>query len=149
MIAENVRGFSTPAARVTWNTTAPPQCVASVRVEFRTSSHVVANYTTTNASQTEFIQTGLKCTTNYSITVLVAGQFMFNPTLPIEQVEVLVGGKEIVCMRFNWQFDIPYHSQIYLLQLKWELKSLQTTQVSECHGSGHVRVGSCVLTLLE
>ena len=27
----------TPTARVTWNTTAPPECMAAVRVEFRTS----------------------------------------------------------------------------------------------------------------
>ena len=34
--AERVGG-SSPGARVTWNTTVPPQCVKSVRVEFRTS----------------------------------------------------------------------------------------------------------------
>jgi len=60
--AESVDG-STPAARVTWSTTIPPECVASVKVDFRTvsSGPVVANYTTTNTSQTEFIQTGLRC----------------------------------------------------------------------------------------
>ena len=64
--AENVDG-STPAARVTWSTTVPPQCVAAVRVDFRTSSrgHVVATYTTT--SSTAVIQTGLQCTTLYYI----------------------------------------------------------------------------------
>ena len=36
------------------------------------------------------------------------------------------------------------NSQIYQPQSEWELKSLQTTQVSECCGSGHVRVCSCV-----
>ena len=52
--AESVDG-STPAARVIWSTTAPPQCVTSVRVEFRTSSrgNAVATYTTTNTSQSE------------------------------------------------------------------------------------------------
>ena len=33
--AESVDG-PVPAARVTWNTTVPPECVASVWVEFRT-----------------------------------------------------------------------------------------------------------------
>ena len=65
--AEAVVG-STPGVRVTWSTTVPPECVASVRVEFRTSRHgpVVATYTTTNTSQTEVIQTGLQCATNYT-----------------------------------------------------------------------------------
>ena len=46
---ESVVG-STPGVRVTWNTTLPPECVASVRVEFRTDSRgpVVATYNTTN-----------------------------------------------------------------------------------------------------
>ena len=72
--AERVDG-PTPGARVTWNTTAPPECVASVRVEFRTSSHwsVVRSYTTTNTSGTEVIQTGLQCATTYYIGVVVAG----------------------------------------------------------------------------
>ena len=75
MSAERVGG-STPGVRVTWSTTAPPECVASVRVEFRTSScgPVVATYTTTNTSQTEAIQTGLQCATNYSNRVVVTGE---------------------------------------------------------------------------
>ena len=69
-------GGTTPGVRVTWNTTGPPECVAAVRVEFRTSSRgaVVATYTTTNTSQTEVIQTGLQCATNYSIRVVVTGE---------------------------------------------------------------------------
>ena len=65
--AESVDG-STPAARVTWRTTAPPECVASVRVEFRTGVRgpVVATYTTNSTSQTEFIQTDLQQQTNAS-----------------------------------------------------------------------------------
>ena len=105
--AESVGG-STPGARVTWNTTVPPECVTSVRVEFRTSSHgpVVANYITTNASQTEVIQTGLQCTTNYYTRVLLTGKLrtlggmtviaMLYPRHP--DVQLLVGGKETVCM---------------------------------------------------
>ena len=105
--AESVGG-STPGARVTWNTTVPPECVASVTVEFRTSSPgpVVANYTTTNTLQTEVIQTGLLCGTNYYIKVVVTGDirppggmpatFMLSPRHP--DVQVLVGGKETVCM---------------------------------------------------
>ena len=101
--AESVGG-STPGVRVTWSTTLPPECVASVTVNFRTSSRgpVVATYTTTNTSQTEFIQTGLQCATSYYITVVVTGETSdVHPTLNSRQVQVLVGGKEIVCMRFD------------------------------------------------
>ena len=105
--AESVGG-STPGVRVTWNTTLPPECVTSVRVEFRTSSPgpVVANYTTTNTSQTEVIQTGLQCATNYYTRVLLTGKLrtpggvtviaMLYPRHP--DVQLLVGGKETVCM---------------------------------------------------
>ena len=105
--AESVGG-STPGARVTWNTTVPLECVTSVRVEFRTSSHgpVVANYTTTNTSQTEVIQTGLQCATNYYTRVLVTGKLRTlcdmtaTPTLSPRHpdVQIFVGGKETVCM---------------------------------------------------
>ena len=105
--AESVAG-STPGVRVTWNTTVPLECVTSVRVEFRTSSPgpVVANYTTTNTSQTEVIQTGLQCGTNYYTRVVVTGELRLlggmtaTPTLSPRHpdVQIFVGGKEIVCM---------------------------------------------------
>ena len=101
--AESVGG-STPGVRVTWNTTVPPDCVTSVRVEFRTSKlgPVVANYTTTNTSQTEIlIQTGLQCSTNYYIRVVVTGgpggTLMLSPR-PNNIVQVLAGGKATGCM---------------------------------------------------
>ena len=108
---------STPAARVTWSTTVPPECRTSVRVDFRTGNHagpVVATYNTTNTSQTEFIQTGLQCTTYYYITVVVTGPASggIHPTKRSNLVQVLVGGKEIVCMRFicsNLMLAIPLH----------------------------------------
>ena len=94
--AESVDG-PTPAVRVTWSTTAPPQCVTSVRVDFRTSSRgpVVATYTTTNTSQTEIIQTDLQCGTQYYISVVVTGQTSdgSRPTQSSRPVQVLVGGK--------------------------------------------------------
>ena len=101
-------GGSTPGVRVTWNTTVPPKCVTSMRVEFRTSRHgpAVVTYTTTNASQTEIIQTGLRCATNYHIRVVVTGDIkppvgmtatvMLSPRHP--DVQIFVGGKETVCM---------------------------------------------------
>ena len=96
----------TPTARVTWNTTVPPECVTSVRVEFRTSSTgpVVANYTTNTTSQTEVIQTGLQCATNYYIRVVVTGAASdgAHATLSSRPVQVFVGGKEIVSRRFNY-----------------------------------------------
>ena len=105
--AKSVNG-STPGARVTWNTTVPPECVTSVRVEFRTSSPgpVVATYTTTNTSQTGVVQTGLQCATSYYIRVVVTGDIrqpggmtatlMLSPRHP--DVQIFVGGKETVCM---------------------------------------------------
>ena len=73
--AESVDG-PTPVARVTWSTTAPPECVTSVRVDFRTSrfSPVVATYNSTNTSGTAVIQTDLRCGTYYYITVVVTGK---------------------------------------------------------------------------
>ena len=86
----------TPAARVTWSTTVPPQCVASVRVEFRTNIRgpVAATNTTTNTSQTEIIQTGLRCGTYY-ITVVVTGNTSddIEVTLNSRPVQVVAGGK--------------------------------------------------------
>ena len=103
--AESVDG-STPAARVTWNTTIPPQCVVSVTVEFRTPTarSEATTYTATNTSQTEFIQTGLQCTTYYYITVVVTRALLegSRPTLSSRQVQVFVGGNKIVYMRFNY-----------------------------------------------
>ena len=108
--AESVGG-STPGVRVTWSTTVPPECVTSVRVEFRTSNlgPVVATYTTTNTSETEVIQTGLQCATNYYIRVVVTGELRPPGGMPTtvmlspahSDVQVLVGGNsviEIVCM---------------------------------------------------
>ena len=102
--AESVDG-STPAVRATWSTTAPPQCVASVRVEFRTLSNMgplVATYTTTNTSQTEFIQTGLECTTYYYISVNFTGVTSdgVQVTLRSSPVQVFVGGKGSMCIGF-------------------------------------------------
>ena len=93
--AESVNG----SVRVTWNTTAPPQCVAFVTVEFRTSSRgpVVTTYTTTNTSQSEIIQTGLRCGTYYYITVNVIGETSDgqNPTVSSRQVQVSVSGGKV------------------------------------------------------
>ena len=89
---------STPGAKVTWSTTAPPGCVASVRVDFRTSNQskgsVVRSYTTTNTSETEVIQTGLQCNTTYYIRVEVTVVASLS-TVENNQVQVLalVGGK--------------------------------------------------------
>ena len=105
-------GGSTPGARVTWNTTLPPECVTSVSVNFRTTTNRVlaANYTTTNTSQTEVIQTGLQCGASYSITVVVSGKPRYQG-VPIDQilssnkVQVFIGGKEIVCVIFHRKLD--------------------------------------------
>ena len=79
-------GGLTPGARVAWNTTLPPDCVTSVRVNFRTTTSgvLVAANTTTNTSQTEIIQTGLQCGTNYYIRVVVIGKPRYQG-VPMEQ----------------------------------------------------------------
>ena len=89
----------TPGARVTWSTTAPPECVASVTVEFITSSSgsVVRSYTTTSTSETEVIQTGLQCGTTYYIRVEVTGVASLG-NLSSDPVQVFVGGKVTACV---------------------------------------------------
>ena len=91
---------STPGARVTWSTTVPPECVASVTVEFRTSSSgsVVRSYTTTSTSETEVIQTGLQCGTTYYIRVVVSGVASLGTLLRSNQVQVFVGGEVTACI---------------------------------------------------
>ena len=116
--ADSVDGL-TPAARVTWNTTVPPECVRSVKVEFRTSSMgpAITSNTTTNTSQTEVIQTGLWCATNYYITVVVTGTMVVDSThsmatLNSRKVQVFVGGNKLVYTRFicsNLMLAIPLH----------------------------------------
>ena len=100
--AESVGG-STPGVRVTWSTTLPPECVTSVRVNFRNTTNGVlaATYTTTNTSQTEVIQTGLLCDASYNTQVVVTGKPTYQG-VPHEQmllsdkVQLFTGGKEIV-----------------------------------------------------
>ena len=107
----------TPGARVTWSTTVPPECVASVTVEFRTSSsgNVVRSYTTT--SETEVIQTGLQCETTYFIRVVVTGVTKSPGTLRSNQVPVFVGGKiEVTAMHMFIDCDSYVISQIYQSQ---------------------------------
>ena len=92
-------GGSTPAARVTWSTALPPECVTSVRVNFKNNNGVVvATNITTNASQTEVVQTGLRCSTRYKIEVVVSGKptydgVPFLQILPSNEVRLFIGGK--------------------------------------------------------
>ena len=94
---------STPGAKVTWSTTVPPECVASVIVEFRASRSAsgVITYTTTNTSHTEIIQTGLQCFTIYYIRVAVNGVNSLG-TLNSNQAQVLVGGKITACIACSY-----------------------------------------------
>ena len=115
--AESVDG-PTPAVKVTWNTTVPPQCVASVRVEFRTSTRgsVVTTYTTTTTSQTEVIQTGLQCDTDYYVSVVVTGETSIGVTVSSRQVHIK--GNKIVCIQLQ-QCDVGTAiAQVYPLQLE-------------------------------
>ena len=111
----------TPAVRVTWSTTVPPQCVASVRVDFRTSirGSVVATYTTTNTSQTEVIQTGLQCGTYYYISVVVTGELSggIRPTASSRPVQILTGEIFVggTCSQWDYLKFILAIAQIYLL----------------------------------
>ena len=93
MSAVSVNG-STPSVRVTWNITVPAECVKLVRVKFRLSAKgkVVSTYNATNVSETEIIQTGLQCATNYYITVVVDSKMKRN-AWKSPHVQVFVGGK--------------------------------------------------------
>ena len=93
MSAESVGG-STPGVRVTWNITVPPHCVALVRVKFRLrlQGNIVSTYNTTNVSETEVIQTGLQCATNYHIIVVTDSKMKRN-AWKSSPVQVFVGGK--------------------------------------------------------
>ena len=89
---------STPAIRVTWNTNAPPECVASVRIVFRriTQGAEVTRYTTTNTSGTQVIQSPLPCATDYYVRVFVAAvQTLGGVQQQNDQQRVVVGGKEM------------------------------------------------------
>ena len=98
MSAESVNG-STPGVRVTWNITVPPDCVALVRVKFRLrlQGEVVSTYNTTNVSETETIQTDLKCGTTYYIRVVVDSENDKGIWKNQRVEEVFVGGK------INWK----------------------------------------------
>ena len=97
MSAESVGG-SIPGARVTWNTTAPPECVLSVKVVFRRSTHgsEVTSYTTTNTSGTQVIQSPLECATEYYVRVYVIAESERLDDLQLQssQMRVVVGGKQ-------------------------------------------------------
>ena len=90
-------GGSTPGVRVTWSTTAPPECVGSVRVELRRGAFgpVVRSYTTTNTSGTQVIQISLQCATEYYVQVFVVGvQKLGGIQQQSIQKRIVVGGKE-------------------------------------------------------
>ena len=120
-------GGSTPGAGVTWTTTIPPRCMTSVTVKFRNKSgNLVATNTTTNTSQTEFIKTGLQCAT-YMIRVVVAGEpgdQGGNPLTFIQDsvVQVLVGGKVIVCTRSVWSLDVQYFNNCYIIAQQYQFQ---------------------------
>ena len=85
---------STPGIKVTWNTTEPPECVESIRVEFRESSSatVVRSYNTTDASEREVIQTDFQCGTTYHIRVVVMITGLGVAPLNSNEVQVRIGG---------------------------------------------------------
>ena len=116
--AKSVNG-STPAVRVTWSTTAPPECVSSVTVEFRTGSQsgpVVTTNTTNDTSQTEVIQIGLQCATNYYIRVVVTGATSDGVDSTFNSQQVHVKGNRIVCIQLQ-QCDVgTAFAQTYLSQ---------------------------------
>ena len=96
MSAGNVGG-STPGVRVTWSTTVPSKnCVASVTVKFKLSEkgNLSLAYNTTNISETEVIQTGLRCATKYHIRVVVDSSSQMG-RWKSPQVELLVGGNKL------------------------------------------------------
>ena len=79
---------------------------------------LVANYTTTNTSQSVVIQTGLQCATSYYTRVVITGEITppsgtqwLSPRHP--DVQVLVGGNGTAYMQFNQSnlmVVMPFHS---------------------------------------
>ena len=95
MSAESVGG-PTPGVRVTWSTTVPPECVASVTVKFKLSEmgNLSSTYNTTNISEAEVIQTGLRCATKYYIRVVVDRSSEKGKWKSLQE-EFLVGGNKL------------------------------------------------------
>ena len=83
---------------MTWSTTASPQCVVSVRVEFRSSAFgpLVVSYTTTNTLGTQVTHSPLQCATEYYVRVFViaVSQRLSGIQLQSGQKQVVVGGEE-------------------------------------------------------
>ena len=110
-----------------WTTTIPPRCMTSVTVNFRNKSgNLVATNTTTNTSQTEFIKTGLQCAT-YMIRVVVAGEpgdQGGNLLISIQDstVQVLVGGKAVVCTRSVWSLHVQYFNDRYAITQQYRFQ---------------------------
>ena len=94
---------STPAVRVTWRSAVPPECVASVEIVFiRSGVGSVTNYTTTNTSGTQVIQSPLQCATEYYVRVfIVAVQRLGGVQERSMQKRVVVGGKENGVCKFS------------------------------------------------
>ena len=115
MSVESVGG-STPGVRVTWSTTAPPECVALVRVDFRRSAFgsVVTTYVTTNTSGTQVIQSPLQCATEYYVGVYVKGKSQRLGGIVLQSIRkrVVVGGRE------NCVHEISIGTNLRLLQVK-------------------------------
>ena len=116
MSAESVGG-STPGVRVTWSTTAPPECVVAVRVVFRHSAFgsEVTSYTTTNTSGTQVIQSRLQCAREYYVRVFVIAesQRLGGIQLHSNQQQVFVGGKQ------NCVHDISVGTSFLHTQCGW------------------------------
>ena len=109
-----------------------------------------ASNTITNISEIEIIQTSLQCTTNYYITVVVTGgtsdglhQTKCKWLLEVRKsYEIL-----ITATWFRWWCLCHCTNVPTLIRVRAEVTA--DNAVSECHGSGHLRVCLCVLTLLE
>lgn len=101
--AERENG-STPRVRVTWSTTAPPECVASVKVESRSNSSTsVARSYTANTSETEVILNGFQCGTNYYFRVVVTGVSQLRTV--DRTVQVIIEGKShCMCNKFMYSY---------------------------------------------
>ena len=116
MSAESANG-STPGVRVTWSTTAPPECVESVRVDFRHGEHgsVATSYTTTNTSDTQVIQSPLQCATEYYVRVFVIAvlQRLGHVQKQSIQKRVVVGGNENIfhlAQQSFWSYFFCIHN---------------------------------------
>ena len=144
--------MNSSSIRISWQWTSSgpaPDCFNATFVTYCPEGGDESSLQLSGPAATVATLTDLQCNTNYTITVVAtAGEHRREGI-----ASILLQGITFLCICLSLHKSIYYGhfsiTQILVSQLESELKLLLTTQVSECHGNGHVRTYLCVLTLLE